>query len=89
MSGFDLQRILNLSMPAPQPTRVGLLNTGELVLVDSTDRAQVLSAATTRLIAQELERAAAYADVEPSKLLDGWSFTPAAALNPGPGTGGA
>lgn len=36
------------------PTRVGLLNTGELVLVDCADHAQVLSAPTTALIRQQL-----------------------------------
>lgn len=37
-----------------QPTRVGLLNTGELVMVDATGGAQVLSAATTNLIREQL-----------------------------------
>lgn len=37
-----------------QPTRVGVLNTGELVMVDATGGAQVLSAATTNLIREQL-----------------------------------
>lgn len=36
------------------PTRVGLLNTGELVLVDGSGCAQVLSAPTTALIREQL-----------------------------------
>lgn len=37
-----------------QATRVGLLNTGELVLVDATGAAQVVSAPTTNLIREQL-----------------------------------
>lgn len=36
------------------PLRVGVLNTGELVLVDGADRAQVLSAQATQLIRQAM-----------------------------------
>lgn len=38
----------------PMATRVGLLNTGELVLVSAADQAQVLSADTTRVICKVL-----------------------------------
>lgn len=37
-----------------KPTRVGLLNTNELVLVDQHGNAQVLSAATTAVIREQL-----------------------------------
>lgn len=37
-----------------QPVRVGVLNTGELVLVDGAGGAQVLSAPTTALIREQL-----------------------------------
>lgn len=40
----------------PQPTRVGLLDTGELVLMDHLGRAQVISPATAELIHQTLSR---------------------------------
>lgn len=41
--------------PRPrQPLRVGLLNTGELVLVDDCGACQVLSAPTTSLIREQL-----------------------------------
>jgi len=39
---------------APAPIRVGVLNTGELVLVDASDRAQVLSAGTTARVRDAL-----------------------------------
>lgn len=35
---------------APQATRVGLLNTGELVLVDNFGHAQILSVQTTDVV---------------------------------------
>lgn len=37
-----------------QPTRVGVLNTGELVLVDASGATQVISQATTELIRGQL-----------------------------------
>ncbi|GCL64339.1 hypothetical protein [Pseudaquabacterium pictum] len=43
------------SKPAQQqPLRAGVLNTGELVLVDDTGAAQVFSAGTTALIREQL-----------------------------------
>ena len=47
------------------PTRVGLLNTGELILVDDRDQAQVLSAPTTALIRGHL----IHTDLAASELL--------------------
>lgn len=47
------------------PLRVGLLNTGELILVDDTDQAQVLSAPTTALIREQL----IHTDIAASELL--------------------
>lgn len=41
------------------PTRVGLLNTGELIVVHSTGESQLISKPTTDLIAAELRREAA------------------------------
>lgn len=48
--------LAHLMRPAShrQPTRVGVLNTGELVLVDGTGAAQVISQATTALIREQL-----------------------------------
>lgn len=40
---------------AVKPTRVGVLDTGELVLVAHDDRCQVISAATTELIREALD----------------------------------
>lgn len=39
-----------------RPTRVGLLDTGELILVDDADCAQVLSAGTTTVIRHVLQQ---------------------------------
>lgn len=47
------------------PVRVGLLNTGELILVDGCDQAQVLSAPTTALIREQL----IHTDLASSELL--------------------
>ena len=50
-----LAMLAGLMKPANrQPLRVGVLNTGELVLVDDTSACQVLSAGTTRLIREQL-----------------------------------
>ena len=52
--------IANLfAKPKPTPTRVGLLNTGELIVVHSTGESQLISKSTTELIAAELRREAA------------------------------
>ena len=53
--GALLAPLALLSGPAQRrPTRVGMLNTGELVLIDDSDRAQVITAATTALIRDTL-----------------------------------
>jgi hypothetical protein len=46
--------------PNSAPTRVGLLDTGELVLMDALGRSQVISRATAELIRTTLNRAAAH-----------------------------
>lgn len=48
-----------------QPVRAGVLNTGELVLVDDTGTAQVFSAGTTALIREQL----IHTDIAASELL--------------------
>ena len=52
MVGWIARAIGPLAVRAP--TRVGVLNTGELVLVDYAGGAQVLSAPTTALIREQL-----------------------------------
>lgn len=49
----------------PGPTRVGVLNTGELILVNSTGHAQVLQASTTDLIRDVLGENDRVMDVTP------------------------
>lgn len=63
------QRLLS-SLPSglveqPKPTRVGLLDTGELVLMDHLGRAQVISPATAALIHSTLSRQHASAPAHP------------------------
>lgn len=50
--------------------RVGVLNTGELVLLDDTDRAQVFSAATTDLIRDVLGEPPRFVDSTPLPPID-------------------
>lgn len=45
-----LQAMWARATAAPQATRVGLLNTGELVLVDNFGHAQILSVQTTDVV---------------------------------------
>lgn len=54
-----LRAWLNRTFPGAysSPTRVGLLDTGELVLMDALGRAQVISPATVQLIRVTLEKA--------------------------------
>ena len=47
---ITLQALWASATATPQATRVGLLNTGELVLVDSLGHAQILSAQTTDVV---------------------------------------
>ena len=47
--------LLNYFSAPAQPTRVGKLNTGELVLVHANGCAQVIAAHTTELIREALE----------------------------------
>lgn len=51
--------------PAPLPTRVGLLDSGELVLLSPHDQAQVLSIATTERIRSVLAASARPAALRP------------------------
>lgn len=65
-----------------QATRVGVLNTGELVLVDATGAAQVLSAPTTSLIREQL----IHTDFAASELV---LFPPGGGAGTAAGAGGA
>lgn len=48
-------RVVSASRAAVKPTRVGVLDTGELVLVAHDGRCQVISSATTELIRDALD----------------------------------
>lgn len=50
-----LARLMAASRAAVKPTRVGVLDTGELVLVAHDGRCQVISSATTELIRSALD----------------------------------
>lgn len=52
-----LQTMWARATATPQATRVGLLNTGELVLVDSFGHAQILGAQTTDVVRDTLAAA--------------------------------
>lgn len=62
----------------PQPTRVGVLNTGELVLVDQHGQAQVISADTTQVIRAVLAAGSsarpACSGCRPGSTTEGWKF---------------